>query len=99
MSIMFYIIISLAVFITIFAIVLSIIVGVKASKNMKNLPKQQQEESSNNEVGNLFKDLGRRIRESVDEIANPNIQCEYCKTTYSRKEKKCPSCGAAKPKK
>lgn len=98
MDTMFYVILGIVAVMFIFGIVLACISISKGLKQTKIISKEVKEDTED-ETGNIFKDLGKRIRESVEEIANPNLTCPYCKTTYSRKESKCPSCGAGKPKK
>ena len=100
MSVMFFVVsgISIVIFFTILIIAI-----VSISKNKNKWEKMNQEDvkklEGEDKPEDIFTSLGKRIKESVEEFANPNLVCPYCKSTYSRKEKKCPSCGAGKPKK
>ena len=59
------------------------------SKNAKKISKTANDITK--ESTNAF--------EKMKESLSNEVQCHYCKTTYSKTEKKCPSCGASKPRK
>ena len=49
-----------------------------------------------------IKNIKEKVFNNVEEVLGKdeaNVTCEYCKSVYSKKEKKCPNCGAAKPRK
>ena len=53
----------------------------------------------NNDTENTIAENFKKAFAEAKEQQNPHTTCDYCGTTYEKKEKKCPSCGAKLTKK